>query len=58
MTLIMLDVKTTFGNIVRDQSVSICMLQCVKAVTVHVKSIRMLVEAKRVPVYTVKVQRP
>jgi hypothetical protein len=27
MTLIMLDVKTTFGNIVRDQSVSICMLQ-------------------------------
>ncbi len=26
MTLIMLDVKTTFGNIVRDQSVSICML--------------------------------
>jgi hypothetical protein len=29
MTLIMLDVKTTFGNIVRDQSVSICMLQFV-----------------------------
>ncbi len=27
MTLIMLDVKTTFRNIVRDQSVSICMLQ-------------------------------
>jgi hypothetical protein len=27
MTLIMLGVKTTFGNIVRDQSVSICMLQ-------------------------------
>ncbi len=23
----MLDMKTTFGNIVRDQSVSICMLQ-------------------------------
>jgi hypothetical protein len=27
MALIMLDMKTTFGNIVRDQSVSICMLQ-------------------------------
>jgi hypothetical protein len=27
MTVIILDVKTTFRNLVRDQSVSICMLQ-------------------------------
>jgi hypothetical protein len=29
MTVIILDVKTTFRNLVRDQSVSICMLQFV-----------------------------